>query len=120
MNKEQLQRVRDALFESAKYYRPESFKEAVTILDAELAKPEPEVAWDHPVAIAYRKELAELTQRNYELRHTAPPAAKQWVGLTDEEMTHVTFKTNKDYGTIGWLMDFGRALQSALKEKNHG
>ncbi len=42
MNREQLQKVRDALFESAREFRPESFQEALRILDAALAAPEQE------------------------------------------------------------------------------
>ena len=46
--------------------------------------------------------------------YTAP---KQWVGLTDEE--HDSIKRN--YHNMTWTLEmFARAVEQALKEKNHG
>ena len=42
---------------------------------------------------------------------------KQWVGLTDEE--HDRIKSN--YHNMTWTLEmFARAIEQALKEKNHG
>lgn len=42
---------------------------------------------------------------------------KQWVGLTLEE--HDSIKDN--YHNMTWTLEmFGRAIEQALKEKNHG
>ena len=47
--------------------------------------------------------------------YTAP--AKQWVGLTDKE--HDSIKHN--YHNMTWTLEmFARAIEQALKEKNHG
>ena len=47
---------------------------------------------------------------------TAPPK-KAWVGLTDEE--HDSIKHN--YHNMTWTLEmFARAIEQALKEKNHG
>ena len=52
---------------------------------------------------------------NWEPIYTAPP--KQWVGLTDEE--HDSIKHN--YHNMTWTLEmFARAIEQALKEKNHG
>ena len=47
--------------------------------------------------------------------YTAPPK-KQWVGLTDEEVSDVIDGVLEGGG---WL-DVARAIEQALKEKNHG
>ena len=47
--------------------------------------------------------------------YTTPP--KQWVGLTDEE--HDSIKHN--YHNMTWTLEmFAKAIEQALKEKNHG
>lgn len=50
---------------------------------------------------------------------TAPPSSK-WQGLTNEEVVYTTFKTENEYCTPGWCMDFARAIESALRAKNTG
>ena len=48
--------------------------------------------------------------------YTAPPK-REWVGLTDEE--HDSIKHN--YHNMTWTLEmFARAIEQALKEKNHG
>lgn len=50
--------------------------------------------------------------------YTAPPAAqRQWVGLTDEEVTKLCENAKSHYQTWGM---FVRAIEAKLKEKNHG
>ena len=45
--------------------------------------------------------------------------AKQWAGLTDEEIiTH--FQTNVDIGSLLSFVDGARYAEAKLKEKNHG
>ena len=47
--------------------------------------------------------------------YTTPP--KQWVGLTDKE--HDSIKHN--YHNMTWTLEmFAKAIEQALKEKNHG
>ena len=48
--------------------------------------------------------------------YTAP--ARQWVGLTDEEINSVCYK--RDW-TAPWTdVTFARAIEAKLREKNHG
>ena len=48
--------------------------------------------------------------------YTFPPK-KEWVGLTDEE--HDSIKHN--YHNMTWTLEmFARAIEQALKKKNHG
>jgi hypothetical protein len=54
--------------------------------------------------------------------YTAPPK-KQWVGLTDEEIQDLSYLSQKiDEGNAAWFdrCGFARAVEQALKEKNHG
>ena len=45
----------------------------------------------------------------------APPAPKRtWVGLTDDELADIWYKESLDW------MEFARAHEAALKEKNNG
>ena len=49
--------------------------------------------------------------------------AKQWVGLTDEEIQDLSFLSEKfDASHSEWFdrWGFARAIEQALKEKNHG
>ncbi len=50
-------------------------------------------------------------------------ALKQWVGLTDEEIQDLSYLSQKiDEGNAAWFDRFGfaKAIEQALKEKNHG
>lgn len=51
--------------------------------------------------------------------YTAPPS-REWQSLTNEEVVYTTFKTENEYCTPGWCMDFARAIESALRAKNSG
>ena len=51
------------------------------------------------------------------------PPKKQWVGLTDEEIQDLSYLSQKiDEGNAAWFdrWGFARAIEQALKEKNHG
>ena len=125
MNKEQLQQVRDALA----YYGHASVSrhattEALRIIDAELAKPEPE----HAATITrfpagdYVMVKAKLTLPAYELPdgtllYTAPVATPQrkWQGLTKDEINNCA---SAEIYPSTWAMAFARAIETALKAKN--
>ena len=50
-------------------------------------------------------------------------ALKQWVGLTDEEIQDLSYLSQKiDEGNAAWFdrWGFARAIEQALKERNHG
>ena len=55
--------------------------------------------------------------RSYTVTYISSKPSKQWVGLTDEE--HDSIKHN--YHNMTWTLEmFARAIEQALKEKNHG
>ena len=67
------------------------------------------VAWDNAKDI-------KLGDRLY-------AAPKQWVGLTDEEIHDLIYLSQKiDASNLPWFdcLGFYRAVEQALKEKNHG
>ena len=69
----------------------------------------PMVAWDNAKDI-------KLGDRLY-------AAPKQWVGLTDEEIHDLIYVSQKiDASNSPWFdcLGFYRAVEQALKEKNHG
>lgn len=69
----------------------------------------PMVAWDNAKDI-------KLGDRLY-------VAPKQWVGLTDEEIHDLIYLSQKiDASNSPWFdcLGFYRAVEQALKEKNHG
>ena len=78
-------------------------KEPVGWLDAEMSQ-------------AYTvDELPDASGTGFLPLYTAPQ--KQWVGLTDDE--HDSIKHN--YHNMTWTLEmFARAIEQALKEKNHG
>ena len=48
---------------------------------------------------------------------------REWVGLTDEEIQDLSYLSQKiDEGNAAWFdrWGFARAIEQALKEKNHG
>jgi hypothetical protein len=50
-------------------------------------------------------------------------ALKQWVGLTDEEVQDLSYLSQKiDEGNAPWFdrLEFARAIEAKLREKNHG
>ena len=55
--------------------------------------------------------------------YTAPPAQRQWVGLTDEEWESMydKFAKYQEYGShvSGWG-DFAKAIEAKLRSKNNG
>ena len=85
--------------------------------NAALAQQEP-VAWiseggDVSRSKRYMDEMGFKCNPLY----TAPPK-KEWVGLTDQEINSVCYK--RDW-TAPWTnTTFARAIEQALKEKNHG
>jgi hypothetical protein len=48
-----------------------------------------------------------------------PPREREWVGLTDREITKIG-NLDWDSAYVGIWYDFARAIEQALKDKNHG
>ena len=58
-----------------------------------------------------------------ELLNSAGFYRRKWVGLTDEEIQDLSYLSQKiDEGNEDWFdrWGFARAVEQALKEKNHG
>ena len=94
-----------------------SRKQAITALRQALEEKQEPVAWlseggDVSRSKRYMDEMGFKCNPLY----TAPPK-REWVGLTDEE--HDSIKHN--YHNMTWTLEmFARAIEQALKEKNHG
>ena len=98
---------------------------AITALRERLAQPEQKpVAWrwkerinndfDSWVISASEPPPYAIEQQPL---YTSPPK-REWVGLTDQEINSVCYK--RDW-TAPWTdLAFARAIEQALKEKNHG
>jgi hypothetical protein len=101
----------------------------VSLIEAELAKPEQEpVAWmvrDQVDGCRYPSALknpAGSINGESQPLYTAPPQ-REWVGLTDEEMSEIYNKNYDKYDTDMTYMDFfmvQREVEAKLKEKNGG
>jgi hypothetical protein len=60
----------------------------------------------------------ELALELEQFINTTPPAAqRQWVGLTDEEITELE-ETTTCLANESWLRNLTRAIEAKLKEKN--
>ena len=129
MTREQMQQIRDALVAAAPTASDAVWRkplDALRILDAALAAPEQE-----PVAWIFKNRLVELvdtgscvtTLTKHEAcrldvaLYTAPVVAPQreWQDLTDVEI----YKCSAESASRG-TVHYARAIEAALKEKNHG
>ena len=84
------------------------------------------VAWlktwsDGSLSVLKTKSPA-FADHELEPLYSAPPQ-REWVGLTDEEIQDLSHLSQKiDEGNAAWFdrWGFARAIEQALKEKNHG
>ena len=74
-----------------------------------------EYAWEKRVVKTEHDRAVELGKA-YERGWNAALVQREWVGLTDEEVSDVIDGVLEGGG---WL-DVARAIEQALKEKNHG
>jgi len=100
---------------TAMQYAAWNTMDAISVLEAELAKPEQE-----PVAWLYHGHLHEIDPSDWAEYKVTPlytsPPRKEWVGLTDEEI--ISSSKFFDYMTNEELIDAVRELETKLKEKN--
>ena len=66
--------------------------------------------------VAYWKEYAKGLQRDYDSLLADFQAQRTWVGLTDEEYTHIT---DTVFHTGQGLVAYYKAIEAKLKEKNN-
>ena len=75
--------------------------------------------WYGPGPTAWRCQCG----KPYTVTCISSKPAKQWVGLTDEEIQDLSYLSQKiDQSNAAWFdrWGFARAIEQALKEKNHG
>ena len=65
--------------------------------------------------VAYWKEHAQGLQRDYDSLLADFQAQRTWVGLTDEEYTHIT---DTVFHTGQGLVAYYKAIEAKLKERN--
>jgi hypothetical protein len=103
-------------------YRAQQAIPALRQAIAELESQEP-VAWGvfegnlHDMFFSQEEaqEMADLKGTPAEVRplYTHPPQ-RTWVGLTDDEHCDIWYKESLDW------MEYGKAIEAKLKEKNNG
>ena len=99
-----------------------SRKQAIAALRQALETEQEPVLWlktwfDESVSALKTKSYA-FADREPEPLYTAPP--KQWVGLTDEEVSEIIDREIGFNSCWGPEEVFSRAIEAKLKEKNHG
>ena len=101
----------------------EAMKRALTALETIERFLDPLAKWQvrkpkdgGPMITVYPQKVAE--EAINDLRQAvAETKQREWVGLTEEE--HDSIKHN--YHNLTWTLEmFARAIEQALKEKNHG
>ena len=96
-----------------------SRKQAITALRQALETEQEPVCWTVADGWVYANDTSQVgtsKEVNWEPIYTTPPK-REWVGLTDKE--HDSIKHN--YHNMTWTFEmFARAIEQALKEKNHG
>ena len=131
MTKDDLQKVRDALAAlfPATSHMADTRYEAIRILDAALAAPEPQPVGyivQNGNGVVFQEVIAEDSKRLtrdgktvWTPLYTAPVAAqREWVGLTDAEHEDIF---NRIYsGKSEYLKAIEAALRAKNEEKNHG
>ena len=51
--------------------------------------------------------------------HTCTPPQRQWVGLTDEEMSDIVADIDVDFGDLLWkVVCLTKIIQATIKERN--
>ena len=82
------------------------------------------VAWMYEVNHTYTNfDTEEPPSDTYDEDTLVPlyTHPRQWQGLTDDEIDAAADETDKVFATsIFWVKEFARAIEQALKEKNHG
>jgi hypothetical protein len=116
MSREAMKQALEALELYQSKSSVQMFDDAVKALRQALETEQEPVCWTVADGWVYANDTSQVgtsKEVNWETLYTAP--SKQWVGLTDEEI----------HGIDGYEEDrkmyrFARAIEQALKERNHG
>ena len=129
ITREQLQQIRDALrkCDSKPKYTDQAKDEALAILDAALtAAPQPVgmmTVYPKGGAASCLIEMSDtLPPEGLYSLYTAPVAAPQreWVGLEAWERAKIIDEVDKNEYAEWLELGVAKAIEAALKEKNHG
>ena len=99
--------------------------QAIAVLRQALETEQEPVCWTVADGWVYANDTSQVgtsKEVNWETLYTAPPK-REWVGLTDEEIQDLSYLSQKiDEGNAAWFdrCGFAKAIEQALKEKNHG
>ena len=119
-DRELLQQALDSLEWAERRYSHANldlFNKPIEALRTRLAQPEPEpVAWLSPRNRIYRfvVEAVANGEQTVSPLYTVPPK-KEWVGLTDEELTEMRRKI-QEYMPMDYIQ-YGLTIQNAMEEK---
>ena len=122
---EAINACKEALDLSEKQY---TFPDKLKIANCDLKQPAQEaseqapceqpVAWQWLKSGHMRKKIPKTaTPEHWRPLYTHP---HQWQGLTDDELNELHHKWIMNSGNKDTQYDFARAIEQALKEKNHG
>jgi hypothetical protein len=130
MSREAMQMALEALEDSNDVARMEFsdedyYSEAINALRQALEAEQEPVAWassldfdDDDQEVIPAKDKGKLGTSNCDIPLYATP--KQWVGLTDDVVFELAdtnlYEGGKNFGVLA----FAKAIEQALKEKNHG
>jgi hypothetical protein len=101
------------------------FDDAVKALRQALETEQEPVCWTVADGWVYTNDTSQIgtsKEVNWQTLYTAPQK-REWVGLTDEEIDDLSYLFQKiDESNETWFdrLGFARAVEQALKEKNHG
>jgi hypothetical protein len=71
-------------------------------------------------AAAELRRLHEVNQDLLKALHEALETEREWVGLTDDDVFELADTNLYDGGKNYGVLAFAKAIEQALKEKNHG
>jgi hypothetical protein len=100
------------------------FDDAVKALRQALETEQEPVCWTVADGWVYANDTSQIgtsKEVNWQTLYTAPQK-REWVGLTDEEIDDLSYLFQKiDESNETWFdrLGFARAVEQALKEKNH-
>jgi hypothetical protein len=120
--REAAQQALEALMWHDETVRTRGDDEAIEALRAALEQPEQE---QEPVSTWYGTDWPAHMQLMAQLAHLEPgtdlythPPRREWRGLTEEEIDSVMPYCHNEFD-LAEFKDFARAIEAALKEKNH-
>ena len=112
-DREAMQQALHAL-ETKGEHHPRVYAAITTLITALKQQAEP-VAWNAGVPPMWPQQKEGET---FSVAYTAPPQ-REWVGLTDEEMSDIVADIDVDFGDLLWkVVCLTKIIEATLKERN--